>query len=361
VEYSVPSWRHDIAIEEDLVEEVARHVGYENIGEELPPAYGAGEYQRTEHRESAIRRLLADQGFDEALNYSFIDTKHDEVFQLVPGLVDESLEVKFVELRDSVIEGAVRMRPTLLPGLLDSVRLNFNFQNKNLQLFELGKVFAAEPGKDGLPKERELFAIAMTGHAMYGDRVMPGRELDFYDAKGAVESALNAAGYSKIEFSNKDAIHLQKGQSASVVVNEKNVGLIGRLIAEIAANYKFRQPVYVAEIDLQEILSSEPEPIRYAALPKYPSIIRDVSFAVAGDFAFDSIRDYAANQKLELCRAVNFVDLFEGGEMADDARSLTVRFTYRSDERTLTEEEIGPIHDDLIQNLERELKISHRI
>ena len=104
--YMSPSWRYDIAIEEDLVEEVARHVGYAKIADELPPAFHAGEYQPNEDREKLLRQALADLGYDEALSYSFIDTRHDGVFELVPGLTDLKLDQEFVELKDSVIEGA---------------------------------------------------------------------------------------------------------------------------------------------------------------------------------------------------------------------------------------------------------------
>ncbi|HEX3100941.1 MAG TPA: phenylalanine--tRNA ligase subunit beta, partial [Pyrinomonadaceae bacterium] len=161
--FTSPSWRHDIAIEEDLVEEVARHAGYENIAIELPPAYGAGEYQATEVREKLLRQTLVDMGFNEAISYSFIDTRFDGVFATVPGLVDEKTDEQYIALQDSVIEGAIRMRPSILPGLLDAVRLNLNHQRRDLKLFELGKVFAATSDEDNVPKERELLSIAITG------------------------------------------------------------------------------------------------------------------------------------------------------------------------------------------------------
>lgn len=356
-----PSWRHDIAIEEDLVEEVARHIGYENIKDELPPTFGAGEYQATEPQELAIRQALVNQGFNEALNYSFIDTKHDEIYEPIPGLLDERLDNKFVEIRDSVIEGSVRMRPTLLPGLLDAIRLNFNYQNKNLQLFEIGKVFAAEAGEDGLPNERELFAIAVTGSKMYEDRGMPGRELDFYDAKGAVESALESAGYGELFFEGADVKHLRKGQSASIIVHGSSVGTVGRLNEEIAANYKFRQPVYVAEIDLQAVLNRESEPIHYAALPRYPAVVRDVSFTVGRDVTFTAIRETIAAENIELCRKVTFVDIYEGKGMEENKRSITIRIEYRSDEGTLLESDVEQIHGRLVGAVEENLKINQRI
>ena len=356
-----PSWRHDLAIEEDLVEEVARHVGYDKITDELPPAYGAGEYQVTEPQELSIRRTLADAGFDEALNYSFVDTKHDDIYETVPGLIDERLENKFVEIRDPVIEGAVRMRPTLLPGLLDAVRLNFNYQNRNLQLFELGKGFGSAASEEGLPNERELFAITITGQEIDGDRAMLGRELDFYDAKGAVESALASAGYDRASFSAAEIKHLRPGQSAIVSVSGNPVGTVGRLNEEISAHYKFRQPVYVAEIDLQAVLANPPDPVRYAALSKYPSVVRDVSFAVKRSITFDSIRQAITEEGIELCRNVTFVDVYEGKGLGVNERSITIRLEYRSDERTLIDDEVEQVHSGLIRMLEENLKIKQRI
>lgn len=359
--YIVPSWRHDISIEEDLVEEVARHAGYENITDELPAAFGAGEYQATEVRKKLLRQSLIDQGFDEAISYSFIDTKFDETYETVPGVLDDTLENKFVELRDAVIEGAVRMRPTLLPGLLDAVRLNFNYQNRNLRLFEIGKVFAAVSSEDGLPTERELFAIAVTGGEVHEDRAMPARVLDFYDAKGATESALEAVGFHGISFEAADARHLRKGQSASISLHGKPVGTIGRLNEEISANYKFKQPVYVAEIDLQTVLAETTEPVIYTALPKYPAIIRDVSFTVGRDVTFAKVRSTILEKEIELCKSVDFVDIYEGKGLGENERSLTIRLEYRSDDGTLVESDIDAVHGQMIEGLQAELGIRQRI
>ena len=355
-----PWWRHDIAIEEDLVEEVARHVGYENVAEQLPPAYGAGEYQAIEIRKRKLRRSLIDLGFNEAISYSFIDTKHDGRFDLVPGMLDDRAEEKFVTLRDSVIEGAVRMRPSLLPGLLDAVRVNFNQQRRDIRLFEIGKTFAARAGEDGLPAERELLSLVVTGGDALANRAMTTRELDFYDAKGAVEAALEAVGFSDVTLSAKDASHLRRGQSAAIIIGDKPVGRIGRLNDELAADYKFKQPVYVAEIDLQAVLSEEPPTVLYRPLPRYPSIIRDVSFLVSRSVSFDSIRRAIVAQGRELCRGVSFVDVYEGKGIGSDERSITIRLEYRSDERTLIETEVDEVHEQLVGIVEKDLNIRRR-
>lgn len=355
-----PSWRRDIAIEEDLVEEIARHVGYEKIADELLPAYGAGEYQATEVRKKLLRQSLVGLGFDEALSYSFIHTKFDDVFESVPGILDERAEERFVTLRDSVIEGAVRMRPTLLPGLLDAVRLNFNHQRRDIRLFEIGKAFAAGRGQGNLPTERELFALVVTGGDLLEGRAMPPRELDFYDAKGALESALSAAGIDNATFSAADVRHLRSGQTALISLNGSPAGTIGRLSEELSAEYKFKQPVFVAEIDLQLVLEAETRPVVYASLPKYPSVVRDVSFVVNRNVQFEDVRAAAERQGHELCRNIEFVDIYEGRGIGEDERSLTVRIEYRSDERTLTEDEVDAVQTDLVQTLERSLGIRRR-
>lgn len=358
--YVSPSWRHDIAIEEDLVEEVARHAGYENIGDELPAAYGAGEYQRSEVRKKLLRQTLKDQGFDEALSYSFIDTKFDDIFGIVPGLLDSNSGEKFVTLNDSVIEGAVRMRPTLLPGLLEAVRLNFNHQRRDVCLFEVGKVFAAKASEDNLPTERELFSIALTGTERHENRSMSGRELDFYDAKGAVEAAIEAIGVDGLEFQDASFKHLRKGQSASISLNGIGVGSLGRLNEEISADYKFKQPVYVAELDLQTILAETQEAVVYAALPKYPAVVRDVSFLVKRSMTFGEIKHAIVSQGSDICRSIDFVDIYEGKGMESDERSITIRMEYRSDERTLIEDEVAVVHGAIISHLENTLSIKQR-
>jgi phenylalanyl-tRNA synthetase beta chain len=350
--FTSPSWRHDIAIEEDLVEEAARIYGYDKIGEELPPAYGAGELQPTERRKMKLRQNLSELGFDEAISYSFIDTKFDDTFEPIPGIVDENAEEDFITLQDSVIEGAVRMRPSLLSGLLDAVRTNLNHQRRDVKLFEIGKAFASKTGEDNLPAEKELFSVVLTGGEVSQGRVMVSRELDFYDLKGAVEAALESVGISGAEYSAEDVKHLRNGQSASISIGGKKIGFLGRVSDEISSGYKFRQPVYVAELDLQSAMAEDRQPVLYHPLPKYPSIIRDVSLRVKRTTSLAEIQRAVTDQGAELCRSVEFVDIYEGKGMADDERSVTIRLSYRSDERTLIETEVDAIHQQIIGNLQ---------
>lgn len=353
--YIAPTWRHDLTIEEDLVEEVARIVGYDEIASEIPPATNAGSYQPNETNKKLLRQALKDSGFDEAISYSFIDTKADEKFDFVPNLFNESADEKFVSLRDSVIEGAIRMRPTLVSGLLDAVKTNLNRQRKNLQLFEIGKVFAAGVDEDeNLPIEKEHLGIVLTGGEVFQKKAVATREFDFYDAKGAVENALEAIGFSDVEFQTANAKHLRKGQTAKVLLNSETVGFLGRLSEELSAEYKFKQPVFVAEIDLQSFLNEKADSAAYKPLPIYPSSVRDLSLHIKRSVSFDEIRKAIANWGHELLQTIEFVDVYEGKGMADDERSVTIRLEYRSDERTLLDEEVDNVHTEILKNLESE-------
>ncbi len=355
-----PSWRHDIGIEEDLVEEVTRHIGYEKIADELPPAYCAGEYQPTEAREKLLRQTLADMGFDEAVSYSFIDTRFDDVFEIVPGLIDDNAAERYVTLQNAVIEGAVRMRPSILPGLLDAVRHNFNHQRRDIRLFEIGNVFAGGSGDHGLPNERKALALVITGGELLAKRAVPDREFDLYDASGAIAAALNSLGMTDPEFSAGDVNHLRPGQSAAISVDGNTVGFLGRLSDHISAEYKFRQPIYLAEIDLSSIMAQPPIQIVYEPLAKYPVMFRDISFVVKRKISYASIRQAILEQKNELCKDLVFIHTYEGKGLAEDERSVTIRLEYKSDERTLVEDEVELSHERIIANVEQKLGISRR-
>jgi len=356
--YSSPSWRYDIALEEDLVEEVARHAGYENIKEELPAARGAGEFQAGEPQKSAIRTYLSDLGFSEAISYSFIDTAWDEAFEPVPRLnvADTSQPVT---LRDSVIENAVRMRQTALPGLLDAVKLNNNHQTRDVKLFEIGKAFLAEkPGE--LPTEREILAFAASGGEVLADKADAERPLDFFDIKGAVEAACEAAGVINTEFEAADIKHLRAGQAAAISIDGAKVGSVGRLSEDIAAKYKFRQPVYVAELDLSSALAAERKSASYTPIAKFPSVRRDITVEVGRTPSVADILRVGRSSGEELIKSVSLVSVFEGGSLAAGRRAVSIRVEYRSDAKTLSEEEVEYAHSRFLARLDSELGLRPR-
>ncbi|HEX8142494.1 MAG TPA: phenylalanine--tRNA ligase subunit beta [Pyrinomonadaceae bacterium] len=352
--YVVPSWRADVEREEDLIEEVARHVGYERIATELPISNIAGEYQPGERQRRSMRQVLTAYGFDEAISFGFIDAAHDDQFELLPALVREGEEAdRFVTLSNPIIEGATRMRPSLLPGLLDAVKNNFNHGTRDVRLFETGRVFAAHAGGAGLPDEREAFALVLTGGATEEQRAGAPRELDFYDLKGALEAAADAMQLPPLQFAPTIARHLRAGQAAQVGIDAKPIGVIGRLDESVASVYKFRQAVYVAEVDYTALLAVGERPIVYTPLTRFPSVTRDISLLVARDVTFARLLQTVSEQEIKECRDAKLVDVYEGASLPAGKRSVTLRLEYRSDERTLRDEEVDEMHARLVSALEK--------
>ncbi len=418
-----PTWRVDIEREEDLVEEVARHYGYDKIADELPSANVAGGHRAGDARRRAARRALTAYGFDEAISFSFITTAHDEQFEVLPSLLDAGRgNVEMVSLNNPIIESATRMRPTLLPGLLDAVRHNFNHGTRDVRLFEAGRVFVRyadlkievpdglidfllckqrldlvanieeslpeiaelllNEGEEAsnlrrkvltlkeerekflsksklniwgtpihLPVEKESLALVMTGGATEEDRAGASRELDFYDLKGAVETIADAINVPALDFTTTEAKHLSSGQAARVSINNRIVGTLGRLSDEMAAAYKFRQPVFVAEVDLSALLATEESPARYRPLARFPSVMRDISLLIDRRVTFAEMRRAVIDLNLENLRTVALVDVYEGANVPEGKRSVTLRAEYRAMGRTLRDDEVSEMHERVVSLL----------
>jgi phenylalanyl-tRNA synthetase beta chain len=347
MDFKVPSWRIDVEQEEDLVEEVARQTGYEKIGSELPPSSMSGEYQPSEMQQRSLRRALNAFGFDEAINFSFI--QQDNRFDLIPSLAGHENDQP--QLANPIIEEAAWMRSTLLPGLLTSLRHNFNHGIRDVRLFEIGRIFSISKPKE-LPDETLALAIVATGGALEEQRPQAERELDFFDLKGALETAVDWMNLSPLTFTQTSARHLRVGQSALIKRGDgKDLGTIGRLAEHIVAFYKFRQPVYVLELDLSALLSGPVKTIQYSPLPRYPSVVRDISLLVNRNVALDEIFAAVYDEHVADCRSVKLVGTFEGGNIPSSKRSVTLRLEYRSDERTLRDEEVEDYHSRLTSRL----------
>src|SRR2546423_8896671 len=343
--FDVPSWRNDVSIEEDLVEEIARHTGYDKIETALPSASSAGGYHPSENRKRAVRNALAARGYNEAISLSFIEQTND--FELLAKLQSGVAPV----LSNPIVEGASGMRQTLLPGLLNSVANNFNHGTRDVCLFELGRVFAANSNE--LPTEREALALVATGGVMRANRAEPERELDFYDVKGALESAIEAMNLPPLTFTAAEIQHLRLGQAAHVSYELAEVGSIGRLADKIASAHKFRQPVFVAELDLTALLNLAGLPVLYTPLPRFPSIVRDVSLLVDRKVTVAELTAAISGKPVQYFVNGQLVGTYEGEGISADKRSITLRLEYRAEDRTLRDEEVDAVHWPVIEALKK--------
>lgn len=349
-----PTWRIDLEREEDLVEEIARHFGYDKIRSEIPPSNQSGEHRPKELKIRKLRRTLQVLGFDEAINFSFIDAAHDNQFELIPAFSTQDPEHAFITLKNPIIESEVRMRPTLVPGLLNSLRHNLNHGVRNVRLFETGRIFAASDAGE-LPKEREALSLVATGGVSEENRAQAPRETDFFDLKGSLEAAVAGMNRGPMRFTKARAKHLREGQSARILLADGTpIGLLGKLSDSVSEAYKFRQPVYVAELDLTPLLAAEELPAQYKPLPRYPSVVRDLTILVDRQITLEELLRTIEKQQIDDCRGAQLVGTYEGANIPDDKRAVTLRIEYRSDERTLRDEELEGRQRSLIDSLLRQ-------
>src|SRR5205085_4033157 len=186
-----------------------------------------------------------------------------------------------------------------------------------------------------LPREREAIGLVATGGTMEADRAQPVRELDFFELKGAVEAAVDAMNLLELKYEAVDVKHLRPGQSAKIFSDSTQVGTIGRLSETIAGSYKFRQPLFVAELDLTALLEMPERPVLYSPLPRFPSIVRDVSLLVDRKVSVADLMGAVRNEKITHFAGITLVGTYEGEGIAADKQSVTLRFEYRAADRTL--------------------------
>jgi phenylalanyl-tRNA synthetase beta chain len=235
--------------------------------------------------------------------------------------------------------------------LLNCLKHNLNHGIRDVRLFEIGRVFG--PISLGeLPEERLALGLVATGGALKANQAQAEREIDFFDVKGALETAVDWMSLTPLSFTQASSPHLRVGQSARIKLSDgSEVGTIGRLAESVAANYKFRNAVYVLELDLEKLLTAPAKVVQYSSLPRYPSVVRDISLLLDRTVALDELLDAVKQKHVPDFRGVKLVGTFEGGNIPSSKRSVTLRLEYRSDERTLRDEEVEERHAQLTSSL----------
>jgi phenylalanyl-tRNA synthetase beta chain len=346
-----PSYRVDLKTETDLVEEVARIFGYNNIPTTLPVARLI---PGNPGRLSAIRRqtkaLLTASGFMEVINYSFVSK---DSFNLT-GPAGK----KGVALINPLTEEQSVMRDSLLPSLLDNLKNNLAKKTEEVRIFEFAPVFTAG---NSLPKE----SWKISG-LLYGQRFEPGWSfpkdwVDFFDAKGAVEKLLEKLGIERAEFAPVVHPLLHPGKSALLKTGGKTAGVVGELHPDFWAKYDLRKPAYLFELDVDSLLDVFGRVKKYRQLPRFPESARDIAFVVDEGAPFGEILRTVQKLDTKLIDKVELFDVYYGGNVPQGSRSLAIRVTYRSMERTLTAQEVDDIHSRVVKELTDRFKAQIRI
>ncbi len=344
IQATAPTWRIDIGIEEDLIEEVARISGYDKLTSTLPGSAGAGAYLQGENGRRAVRNTLTTLGYHEAVSFSFVNAENDTLLTLV----EDNARLK---LSNPIDTTQAEMRTTLLGGLLEAVTRNLHHGTRNIKLFEIGKCFVQQNAVER-PLEPEKIGLAITGARNENDWQTAAARLDFYDLKGAVESVAESLQLTKLNFAPSNELsYLHPGRAAVISVGSKTVGHLGQLHPSLASRFKFKQPVFIAELDLGMMLVADAIESRYQPLPKFPTVLRDIAILIERSINWAEIEEEIKTLALPQLEAIRLFDLYAGKELPAGKHSLALSLRFRAVDRTLTEAEINLMYEQVVQKL----------
>ncbi len=348
-EFTVPSFRFDVSIEADLIEEIARVFGYNKLPETL--GIGAQRLPRLAERVrpvSALKRCLVAEGYQEAINYSFIDP------DLAKIVCPES---QVVSLQNPLSAEMSVMRPSILPGLLSTLGYNLNRQRERVRLFEEGLVFERRDG--AITQTRKIAGL------VYGSQNpvawnQPKQAVDFYDIKGSVESLLNLGlGAAAYEFVKGEHSALHPGQCAEVRFKGEPIGFVGALHPRLQRHFGFASTAYLFELETAALVEGRLPSA--SALSRYPEVSRDLAVVVSAETAAGDLAScIRVNAGGDLTGLTTF-DVYEGPGVGEGRKSIAFGLTWQHPSRTLSDEEISAIIAKCIRALESEFNAELRV
>lgn len=347
----VPSYRPDIEIEVDLIEEVARLYGYDRIETSLPGGSVRGGLTAYQSYKDKLKDLMS-RTFYEIMNYSFISPRY---FDMLGLPVDSPLRA-VVKVANPLSEEQSVMRTLLLPGLLDTVSRNLARKNSNLAFFELGSVFY--PQVD-LPRESLKLSAVVAGK-LENNWLKNNVEMDFYYLKGILENFLLQLGIENISFAAEACPGYHPGRSAQIYSQGLELGVIGEIHPQVRQNFNIKPRVCVFELDVASLFEQSNRRVMMDTITKYPAVERDLAIMVGEELTAAEIIDAIKSAGTELLQNIVLFDVYSGDQVASGLKSLAFRMTFQSKERTLTEADVSTVMDEIITALQLKLKASLR-
>jgi phenylalanyl-tRNA synthetase beta chain len=347
LEVTVPTCAVDVVREVDLIEEIVRIEGYDSIpsvDRNMGPLF-TPERRDTQFR-SEIRNVMTAQGFDEILGSGFAETR------LLATLVKDQSQLKIL---NPIAEDLSVMQNSLFYSLLKAVAHNISRRNVSLRIFEIGKAF--QPGDP--PVEQEQIGLALSG-ASESRWYSKGKELSFYDLKGAVDSLLDGCRVGPAEFTVEPQWPFVDGFSFSLIISDKVVGQAGQIIEDVTRSFDIKQPVLAAILDFDKILALQGPTTTFSALPRFPAAPRDLAIVVDDAIPVGDIMSEIRSAAGELLETVELFDLYRGKQIAPGKKSLAFSLTFRSHKRSLESREIIVIQDKIAGHLKERFKAEIR-
>ena len=340
----VPSRRNDISIKADLIEEVARIYGYDQLPSTLPNFDNATAGYLTDNqlKTRKVKEILEGAGLDQAITYSLVRKDVAQNYTL------EQQEV--VELMMPMSEDQAVLRQSLLPRLVDATRYNVARKNKNVALYELGKVFYSN-GKDQLPTEVEFLSGILAGQYTGNKWQQKDEPVDFFLVKGIVERLAEQLNLTfTYEATTLDLLH--PGRTAYVKLNDEVVGLIAELHPKVEKENDLDR-TYVFELNFTKILGQPVGKIEYEAIPKFPGVSRDIALVVNTEVTAATLIHTINENGADILNNAEVFDVYEGEHMEPGKKSVAIRLYYLDVNETLTEDKVSAVHEQILTALEQ--------
>ena len=334
----IPSWRFDISIEVDLVEEVARLIGYDKLPSSSLRSSNRKTVDSLNHN---LISSLVSLGYNEVITYSFVDEKEALLFE-------EKDKMLFVQ--NPISQNMSVMRTSLLPGLLNTFSYNFNHGEESVKLFEIGSTFLK--GKKITQKEK--LAGLVSGKVSDIHWCDENRAFDFFDIKGDLEVLLNQ-DYS---FTNGKLPFLHPGKTALITTKNKEIGFVGALSPNISNSLDLKQDIYYFELSLDSL--PQPHERKYSKYSKFPIAQRDLAFLVDEQLPVSVILELAKKKAGKNLKEINLFDVYQGKGIAENKKSIAFSLFWQSMKGTLTDEEVDLIVEDISKYLSKEVKAELR-
>lgn len=349
IHVNVPSHRPDVSIEEDLIEEVARIYGYNNITGNISAVIKLDSRKNSiESFSQEVRDISTGIGYLEIVTNTLIQKSETR-----PFCVNEPIDI-----RNPLSEDLASLRSSLIPSALIVARWNLNRQNRSFKLFEIGNTFHWLV-KGQQHEEQTKIVYLGTGNIREGIWAEPDKAIGFHDIKGDLELFCDRLNVRNVDFQDSSYSFFDHRQ-LDLTVDGARIGCLGSINRNIQKLFEIKNEIFVAELDFHELLKHKEWEKTYNSIPKFPSIFRDLSFLVDVDVPSKRIIAEIWQAGGEYLRSVKLYDLFTGKQIENNKKSLTFSLVYFSEERTLTEEEVDSSISQIIDSLKQKLNINLR-
>ena len=342
-----PSSRVDIQQDVDVIEEIARMIGFDRLPSKLPmiKTTNIPVDKRPREIKDHIRRVLTAGGVDEIITLSMINAR---------ALVKSNLaEMPRVKIFNPLSLDQELMRPVMLPSFLQVAVTNFNRGQKDLRFFEMGKTYF----KDG---EKETLGLLLTGRRSYDWRSFRKEGIEIFDLKGILERIFQTAGI-EAAYEGANMPVFDHACAAAIIIKGKQIGVLGKVDRKVLSNWDIKnQDIYFAEFYLGELIAAANRPVKYQPISEFPAIVRDVSLAVKKEVSYKKVEEICVQQGGDILKSVHFIEQYLGDKIQSGHKGLVFSCHYQSNARTLREDEVTSVHERILQTLTHDLNAIRR-